>query len=292
MNGLVAFMLLQTGPAVAQDDIDKITIRTITMRPGIYMLDCVGGFGGGNITVAVGEDGILLVDNMFVPMMPKVQATLKTLSDKPIRFAINSHFHLDHIAGNATLDRRTTLIAHENVRKRLEASHTAAAPTTELLPSFTISDNATLYFNGEKIRLIHLPNGHTDADLVVYFTNSKVAQMGDMFFFGMFPGIYAQGGGNIKQLIVNLELILKEIAPDTKVVPGHGDTATVPDLQNYVAMLKETTSIVEEGIKKGKSLDQLTKEKVLAKYDALGSGGAQTTDQYLNMVYGLLSSGK
>jgi len=137
--------------------------------------------------------------------------------------------------------------------------------------------------------MIHLPNGHTDADLVVYFTESKVAHLGDMFFFGMFPGIYVQSGGNIKQLVINLEKAIKEISSDSKIIPGHGSLATVKDLTDYISMLKETISIVEAGIKAGKTLELMTKEKVLQKYDTLGSGGAQTTDQYLAMVYKLLS---
>ncbi|NOT73881.1 MAG: MBL fold metallo-hydrolase [Cyclobacteriaceae bacterium] len=267
----------------AQDNPDSIKIRTTTLTPGVYMLDCTGGFGGGNITASVGEDGILIADNMFISMMPKVQAALKKLSDKPVKFALNSHFHGDHIQGNAVLDKNTTIIAHENVRKRVGASADHGR-----LPDITFTDRTSLYFNGEEIRLIHLPNGHTDSDAVIYFTKSKVLHMGDMFFFGMFPAVYTNGGGDIRQLIKNLEAIIKEADPASKVVPGHGDPASMQDFQNYVAMLKETTAIVEAALKKGKTLDQLTKEKVFAKYNALGEGGAQTTDQYLGMVYKLL----
>ena len=174
-------------------------------------------------------------------MMPKLIAALKALSDKPIRFAVNSHFHMDHIAGNTELGPGTTIIAHENERKRLEQK--TPAPSPALLPSFTFTDRAALYFNGEEVRLIHLPNGHTDADVVIYFSKSKVVHMGDMFFFGMFPAVYTQGGGDIKQLILNLDKILAEVSPDSKVIPGHGEMATIPDLKNYVAMLKERRSI-------------------------------------------------
>ncbi|MEJ0029189.1 MAG: hypothetical protein WDO15_01915 [Bacteroidota bacterium] len=146
-----------------------------------------------------------------------------------------------------------------------------------------------MHFNNEEIRLIHLPDGHTDNDVVVYFVGSKVVHMGDMFFFGMFPGVYREGGGDIRHLVINLEKVVKSIPADAKVIPGHGDLATVDDLKNYIMMLKETIAIVDAGIKKGKTADQLVKENALAKYDALGSGGAQTTEQYTQMLYKLLS---
>jgi cyclase len=156
----------------------------------------------------------------------------------------------------------------------------------------TFSDRISLKFNGEEIQMIHFPNSHTDTDSIVYFTKSKVLHLGDMFFNGMFPAVYSQGGGDIRQLVRSIETIVAEFPPDTKVIPGHGDLATMQELKNYLSMLRETIAIVETNTKAGKTLEQMQKEKILAKYDALGSGGAQTTDQYLAMLYGLLTNPK
>ena len=281
---LILFLLIAI-PSFAQDDYSKMTIRTTQAAPGVYMMDCLDGFAGGNVAVSHGSNGVLIVDNMFAPMMPKLKGAIKELGDKPIRFAINTHFHRDHIDGNSTLA-GTTIIAHENLRKRLESNN--AAPAS--LPALTFTNRSSIYFNGEEIKLTHFPNGHTDTDVVVYFTKSKVVHLGDMFFFGMFPAVYTQGGGNIRQLIVNLEAVVAEVDPGSKVIPGHGELATVNDLKAYIDMLKETVSIVDAGIKAGKTLETLTKEKAIAKYEKLGSGGAQTTDQYLAMLFKLLGA--
>jgi cyclase len=266
----------------------EVTIRVTPAGKSVYMMDGQGDFTGGNIAVSAGDDGLLLVDNMFVAFMPKVLEKLKTLSDKPVRFAINTHYHGDHNNGNEILGSTATIIGHTKLHQRL-ASRTPALPPRSL-PTITFSDSLVMHFNNEEIRLIHLPNGHTDNDVVVYFTGSKVIHTGDMFFYGMFPGVYREGGGDIRHLVVNLEKIVKAIPADAKVIPGHGDLATVEDLKNYITMLKETIAIVENGIKGGKTADQMIEQKALAKYDALGSGGAQTTEQYTRMLYKLLSA--
>ncbi|MEP6675708.1 MAG: MBL fold metallo-hydrolase [Ferruginibacter sp.] len=271
---------------------DSISVRLIQIEHGLYFMDCINGFGGGNVIASAGDDGILLVDDMYAVMAAKLQHTLDSVSGKPVRIILNTHFHSDHIEGNKMFGHSAVIIAHENVSKRLLQKNTAAKPTTAMMPAVTFSDSLTLHFNGEDIKMIHFPNGHTDGDAVIYFTRSKILHLGDMFFFGMFPAVYTEGGGNIKQLIINLDKILEMIPAETHVIPGHGDPATKQDLSNYINMLKETTSIVETKIKAGTTLEQMIKEKVLAKYDALGSGGAQTTDQYLSMLYKLLLPGK
>lgn len=270
----------------------EITVRITKAAGNVYFLDCVGGFGGGNVAASVGDDGILLVDDMYAVMGPKILAALKTISDKPVKIVLNTHFHGDHIQGNKNFQKTSVIIAHENVRKRLLAANTDAKPTQDMLPAVTFADRITLNFNDEEVQMIHFPNGHTDGDSIVYFTRSKVLHLGDMFFFEMFPAVYTQGGGNIRQLVINLDKIIADFPADAKVVPGHGNLATMQDLENYVAMLKDTIAIVDKSIKDGKTLEQMKTEKVLAKYDALGSGGAQTTDEYLVMLYKLLSPEK
>lgn len=283
------FYMLFSTPSFSQDDTSQITVRSTLAGGVVYMLDCENGFGGGNVAASIGPDGILLVDDMYKAMADKLVGALKQISDKNIRIVINTHFHADHIEGNAVLSRSSIIVAHENFFKRLSGSAKPGWSSPDALPHITFGEKLTLRFNGEEILVFHLPNGHTDNDVFVYFTKSKVIHMGDTFFNGMFPAVYKEGGGNILQLIANLEKILKETPPDIKVIPGHGVLSTKTDLLNAVAMLKETTAIVDAAIKSGKSLKQLQEQNVLSKYSILGDGGAQTTDQYLSMLYKLLS---
>jgi glyoxylase-like metal-dependent hydrolase (beta-lactamase superfamily II) len=295
MKTVVLILFLSISAVFGQTTTTKqpeITVRITKAAGSVYFLDCEGGFGGGNVAASIGDDGILLVDDMFAAMGPKVLAALKTISDKPVKMVLNTHFHGDHIQGNKNFQKSSVIVAQENVRKRLLANNKDTAPTLEMLPAITFTDRLAVNFNGEEVQMIHYPNGHTDGDSVIYFTKSKVLHLGDMFFFEMFPAVYTEGGGNIRQLVVNLDKVIADTPADAKVVPGHGNLATMQDLKNYVSMLKETIGIVDTKIKEGKTLEQMTNEKVLAKYDTLGSGGAQTTDQYLAMLFKLLSADK
>jgi cyclase len=262
---------------------DSIQVRIAHIDDNLYFLDCINGFGGGNVIASIGDEGILLVDDMYAKMSAQLEAAVHSVKEKPIRLILNTHYHKDHIEGNKSFKAKAILVGHENIFNR----HKDASP--DLAPTILFSDSLTVNFNGEPIRMIHYPNGHTDGDAVIFFSRNHLLHLGDMFFFEMFPAVYTQGGGDIKQLIVNLDKILARFPADTKVVPGHGRLATMHDLTEYVKMLKETTGIVEAGIAAGKTLDEMKSKKLLAKYDALGSGGAQTTDQYLEMLYKLLS---
>ncbi len=275
--------------AFSQDDLSRIMVRSTLAGGVVYMLDSENGDGGGNVAASIGPDGILLVDDMYKATAGKLQEALKKIADKDVRIVINTHFHSDHMEGNIILSPSAIIIAHENLRKRISGSAERHWASPEARPHVTITEKLTLHFNGEEILVFHLPNGHTDNDVFVYFTKSKVIHMGDTFFHGMFPAVYKEGGGNILQLITNLEKVLNDLPPDVKIIPGHGALATKTDLFNAVAMLKETTAIVNTAIKSGKSLKQLQEQHVLSKYNNLGDGGAQTTAKYLGMLYNLLS---
>lgn len=294
MKKLILLLFLAALNVTAQDKtgIDAITVRISKAAGNVYFLDCDGGFGGGNVAASIGEDGILLVDDMFAAMTPKLLAALKTISDKPVRFVLNTHFHGDHIQGNRNFVKTATVIAQENVRKRLIANNKESAPTLDMLPGVTFAESISININGEEVQMVHYPTGHTDGDAIVYFTRSKVLHLGDMFFFEMFPAVYREGGGDIRQMVGSLDKIIAAYPADAKVVPGHGRLATMQDLRSYVAMLKDTIAIVETNIKQGKTLEQMQTAKVLAKYDVLGQGGAQSTDQYLAMLYKLLLPAK
>jgi glyoxylase-like metal-dependent hydrolase (beta-lactamase superfamily II) len=271
------FVLLAL-PAFAQQDFSKVEIKVHKVAGTVYMLEGAGG----NIGVSVGDDGILLVDDQYAPLAPKIKEALKGISSKPVKFVLNTHHHPDHTGGNETFGESAPIIAHTNVRKRLQTREQPMVPAG--LPVITFDDRLSVHINGEELKAIHLPHGHTDGDLVVHFTESNVIHMGDDFFNGRLPYIDLGSGGSVRSLIRNIDKVLAEVPNDVKVIPGHGPLATTDDLRKYVAMLKDAVGIVEAGIKAGKTLDQLKSEKVFAKYEALATSFV-TTDRFLETVH-------
>lgn len=280
---LSSLVLLAAAPAFAQEAMDwsKVEIKLTPVAGSVYILEGEGG----NIGVSVGADGIVLVDDQFAPLAPKILAALKTLSDKPVRFVINTHVHGDHTGGNVVFGAISTIIAHTNTRLQLAADGPGPddkpAPAVAL-PVITLDDRLTLHQNGEDIQVFHLPSGHSDTDVAVYFKQSNVLHMGDEYFSGMFPFIGA--GGSVKGLIVNIEKVLRLIPADAKVIPGHGSLSNMVELRETLAMLKETTAIVEGAIAQSHTLEQMTKDKVLAKYEKW-AGGYLNADQYLALAH-------
>jgi Zn-dependent hydrolases, including glyoxylases len=272
---IVCLFALAVVASAQEQDFSKIQSRITKVAGNIYMIDGTGGFAGGNIGVSVGDDGILIVDDQYAPMADKIQAALKGVTDKPVRFVLNTHFHSDHVGGNKYFGQHATVIAQDNVRVRMASGnpdpdpdkHRDPAPKVAL-PIITFNNTATVHINGEDIRAVHFPHGHTDGDAVVWFTQSNVVHMGDDFFNGVFPFIDIDSGGSVKGLMKNLEEIIPQLNAQTKIIPGHGPLGTVDDLKKFLAMLKDSYAIVEKNVRQGKTLDQLKKENVLAKYDS------------------------
>jgi cyclase len=287
-NLLVASLGLLFAVAHAQErlDLSKIQEKASKVAGNIYMIEATGGFGGGNIGVSVGNDGVVIVDDQFAPLAPRIEAALKGISDKPVRFVLNTHYHGDHTHGNRVWGKNASIIAHENVRKRLLLPDPDSKEMTPpvALPVITFDHSATVHLNGEDVRALHFPSGHTDGDSVIFFTQSNVIHMGDDFFNGMFPFVDLEAGGSIPGYIAAVESVVKEAKPDTKFIPGHGPLASLDDLKNYLAMLKESYQIVSAGVKQGKTLEQLKQQKVLSKFDSFAAGFMKT-DQYLEQLY-------
>ena len=278
--------------AAQQQDFSKVEIKVTKVSGSVYML--VGA--GGNIGVSVGDDGIVVVDDQFAPLADKIQAALKGITDKPVRFVINTHWHGDHTGGNEAFGKLGTLIAQENVRKRLESGGKVLGNDIKpapkgALPIITFDHDVTIHLNGEDVKALHFPSGHTDGDSVIYFTQSNVVHMGDDFFSGSFPFIDLDSGGSIKGMILAVDAVVAQSKADTKFIPGHGPLSTIDDLRAYASMLRDCEGIVEDGIRHGKTLDQLKQEKVLAKYDKWGKGFI-TTDRFLETIFHDLSGDK
>jgi glyoxylase-like metal-dependent hydrolase (beta-lactamase superfamily II) len=234
----------------AQQDFSKVEIKTLHVAKNIYMLQGAGG----NIGVSVGPDGILIVDDQFAPLAEKIEAALKHLNPGRLKFVLNTHFHGDHTGGNAHFGRDAHIIAHANVRKRLGGG---PADSKSELPVITFDRSLSVHFNGEEIRIVHVPPGHTDSDCIVEFTGANVVHMGDSFFSGRFPNIDLGGGGDVRGYIANVEEALRKIPADAKIIPGHGPLSTLTEMREFHEMLVETSGIVGRAMAAGKTLEQV-----------------------------------
>ena len=285
INGLFVFLALAVVGASAQRDFSKVEVKTTHVAGGVYMLEG----SGGNIGVSVGEDGILIIDDQFAPLADKIREALRKLGgDKP-KFILNTHWHGDHVGGNEAFGRDGTIIAHDNVRKRLatkqELFGEAVEPLTKIgLPVITFHQTLTVHFNDEEIRMVHLPRGHTDGDSIIFFTKSNVVHMGDHMFAGAFPFVDLDHGGDVEGMAKNVAKVIELAPPEAKFIPGHGPLSTLDDVKKFHRMLLESTKLVREKVAAGKTLDQIKSEGVPAEWQSWGEGFIKT-DRWLETVH-------
>lgn len=267
--------------ALAQDKsfYEKVQITTQPVAGTVHLLQGAGG----NMAACVGPDGVLLVDDQFAPLAEKIRAKLKELNPGALRYIINTHWHGDHTGGNEKLGTEGAIIAHDNVRKRLSSEQTIAAfkqtvPASPggALPVITFAESLSVHFNGEEIRVIHFPRGHTDGDSFVWFTKSGVIHLGDEFFMGdkspRFPFVDASSGGDVQQLANNIATVIKLLPPDIKIIPGHGPLASLGDLKAYHAMLVDGIEQVRRRLAAGKTLAEIQAEGLPEKWRDAGTG--------------------
>jgi len=291
---LVTVSLLLAASAQAQTDFSKVQIKATKVNGNVYMLEGAGG----NIGVSVGDDGLLIVDDQFAPLADKIRAALKGIADKKLRFILNTHWHGDHTGGNIAFGPEAPIIAHDNVRKRLATEQkstvfntTTPASPKEALPVITFNQTLTVWFNGEEIRAVHYPQGHTDGDSVIFFSASNVVHLGDDFFAGRFPFVDLESGGTVEGLIRNIGELVGKIPADAKLIPGHGPISTLDDLKSYHRMLQQTTEIVRQKIAAGKTLDQIKSEGLPAEWAPWGAGFIKT-DRWVETIYKSLTAKK
>ncbi len=287
---LLAGLALAALPVAAQQqDFSKVEVKVIPAAGNIYMLQGAGG----NIGVSAGSDGILIVDDQYAPLAEKIRSALKSINSGKLKFVLNTHWHGDHTGNNATFGPEAPIIAQENVRKRLSAEQhvmgeTIAPSPAEALPVITFQDSVSVHFNGEEIKVIHYPHGHTDGDSVIFFTKSNVVHMGDDFFRDRFPFVDLESGGSVQGMTAGVAKVLSQIPPDAKVIPGHGPLSTVEDLKTYHRMLVETTAIVQKQITANKTLPQVKAAGLPDQWKEWGSGFIKT-DLWIETIYNSLT---
>ena len=300
---LIAILAILIAPlaATAQPvpDLSKAEIKVTKVAGNVYMLQ---GSDAGNIAALVGEDGIVLVDDEYAPLAAKIAAALKGIgiTDKPVRFVINTHYHYDHTGGNLALGSQgSTIIAHDNARARLASGGTAGNGSTvhfdmapaekAALPVITFDHDVSVHLNGEDIRALHYPAGHTDGDAIIFFPKANVVHMGDDYVRYGFPFIDVQAGGSVEGMIKACEGAIEKLPPDVKVIPGHGEVSNVTEVREYIKMLKGTAAVIEKAIKAGESLDQMKKEKLLAAWSGTYSNEFIDTDAFIDTLYNSLT---
>jgi glyoxylase-like metal-dependent hydrolase (beta-lactamase superfamily II) len=301
MNSLkmavVATAVALAAPALAQTpsapppppDFSKVEIKTTDLGDNVYMLEGQGG----NITVAVARDGIIMVDGEYAPLHDKIKAAIARLSDQPIKYLIDTQFHEDHAGGNGPFARDGVMIVAEiNVKKRLAEGTTdgltgikAPSAPADALPAKTYTGAFKLRLNGRVADLKHIPNAHTDGDTYVWFKTANVLSTGDTFTNGHYPDIDFANGGNIKGMIAAADAYLKLVNEKSRIVPGHGPAADKAALTDYRTMLVTARDRMAKLVKDGKSEDDVVAAKPFADLDAKWAPSEHASKNFIRVVY-------
>lgn len=269
-------------------DFEKVQIQTVRVTDGIYVLHGAGG----NIGISAGEDGILMIDTQFAPLLPKIESAIAEVSGGPIRIVLNTNWHYDHTYGNEPLGKSGALIiAHENSRIRMMSEQyypdfDMKIPVfpEEALPGLTFEDSLTLHFNGEEIRLTHIANAHSDADIVIYFRKANVLHTGDIFFSVLYPYIDVSHGGSIDGMIAASEKVIGMIDGNTKIIPGHGPLSDREGVVAFRDMLITIRDRIKSQVEAGKTLEEIIASKPTAEFDRLPMSSV-SPDMFVKIVY-------
>ena len=289
LAGLLA-AALALGAQAQGADYSKVEIQTRKLNDSTYML--VGA--GGNIGLSVGDDAVFLIDDQFAPLAPKIKAAVARITNKPVQFLLNTHFHFDHTGGNESFGKDGALIvAHDNVRRRMTSNQLIAmvgssakqdASPTVALPVVTVSNDISFNINGEEIRAFHVPRAHTDGDLIVHFRKGDIVHMGDTFFNGSYPFIDSSSGGTADGVVAAADRVLALAGEQTRIIPGHGPLGSKADLQAYRDMLAQVTQRLKDLRRSGQTDTQIRAAKPSADFDAKFGNGFIKPEGFVQMM--------
>lgn len=285
----IGFVLVLSVSSTAREA-PAVTWHAQELAPGLFMLEARGGFGGGNIGLLTGTDGVVMIDDSFPPFAETLLEAVKKSAGGPADYVINTHVHGDHTGGNALFDQHgATIVAHDNVRKRLVEIGLSMGGEPEpappgALPVITFSDEMSFHLNGHRAHVVHLEHAHTDGDAIIHFPDADVIHTGDIFFHQRFPYIDASSGGGLDGYIAAQKRIHELAGDATKIIPGHGPLATKADLEASIAMLETAKKAIGAMVADGRSLDEVRAADPLADY-AEQSWPFITTERMVEQVY-------
>lgn len=281
--------LLLASPAAAQD-FSKVEIETTKVAEGVYALKGAGG----NLGLVVGSDRAFLIDDQYAPLVPKIRAAIAEVTDKPVSFVLNTHWHGDHVGGNeAFAETGTLVVAHDNVRTRLSSDQvmaafdrTVPAAPKGALPVITFSEQVSFHVGGHTVRAIHIPSAHTDGDAIVHLPETNVIHTGDLVFYGLYPVVDYSNGGSLKGMADATAKLLEMSNEDTRFIPGHGPVVIGrQELAEYLEMLRVVHARLEKLIGEGKTLDEVIAARPTAEFDEKWGKGFLPPDRWVRINY-------
>jgi cyclase len=290
---LMSVLVSGTAAVSAQQDFSNVQIVPHALGDGLYYLEG----SGGNIGVSVGDDGVFLIDDQYAPLTEKIIAAIGTLSDQPIRFLINTHYHPDHVGGNQNLGQAgVVIISNENVRTRLAAGFTNGDLDAVLsdeqrvgLPVITYADSVDLHLNGHDIHAFHVAPAHTDGDSFVYFRDINLIHTGDVFRTTGYPRVDGNANGSYHGIMAGYQTLLDISDANTRFLPGHGVVSDRNEVASQLQMFTTIRDRVKAGMDAGMTLEQIQASKPTAEYDARWSGGnASAGDDLVAVIHGEL----
>ena len=276
-----------------QPDFSKVVIKTTKISDNFYTLEGQGG----TIGVLAGPDGVFMVDSQFAPLSEKIAAAIHQISDKPIRFMVNTHVHGDHTGGNANFAKMgATIFARDELRWRLEhpspaANGAAGVPApAEALPVVTYEGPVTIHLDGEAVQLIPIRRAHTDGDTLVHFTSNDVLMTGDYFRSLGFPNIDRTNGGSLNGMLEGLGITIGMAGPNTKIIPGHGVMVDRAALIAHRDMILAIRDKVAAMVQEGKTVDEVLASKPTSDYDARIPSASTTSERFVRQLYAELKT--